>query len=188
MLLILCGKSGSGKDTVLKKFVKHGFIPLVSHTTRPKRENEVDGKDYHFVSYYDFMKSFDNFIEVRKYNRPQGESWFYGLKKQELNKYANYITISDIWGAKQLTKYFGKDNCFVVYLDVDDETRKKRVEKRDSFDENEWDTRLRCDSDDFTEEKMKDIINYSVKNNSTISDCVLMIILEILHRVQIGVD
>ncbi|XP_065834639.1 guanylate kinase-like isoform X2 [Oscarella lobularis] len=51
--LVVAGPSGSGKSTLLKKLFEEfpgalGFS--VSHTTRKPRPNEVDGKDYHFVS------------------------------------------------------------------------------------------------------------------------------------------
>ena len=54
----IIGKAGSGKDYILKKVLKniddHG---IVSCTTRPPREGEVEGKDYHFVSSAYFLKS-----------------------------------------------------------------------------------------------------------------------------------
>ena len=51
MLLILAGKSASGKDTLLNELIKNqNFNPLVSTTTRPMREGENEGKEYFFVS------------------------------------------------------------------------------------------------------------------------------------------
>jgi guanylate kinase len=58
LLLILSSPSGAGKTTLtrmlLEKFPELRFS--VSHTTRPPRTNEVDGKDYHFVSREQFEK------------------------------------------------------------------------------------------------------------------------------------
>ena len=52
-ILALFGKSGAGKDTVQKYIVKKIpslFNGIVSCTTRPQREFEYNGKDYHFIS------------------------------------------------------------------------------------------------------------------------------------------
>ena len=52
LLLILSSPSGAGKTT-LTRMLQERFPELrfsVSHTTRPPRANEVDGRDYHFVS------------------------------------------------------------------------------------------------------------------------------------------
>jgi guanylate kinase len=52
LLIVLSGPSGVGKDTVLQRMKERGlpFHFVVTATTRPKRENEVNGKDYFFVS------------------------------------------------------------------------------------------------------------------------------------------
>lgn len=49
-MIILCGKSGSGKDTVGKELVDMGYKRVVTYTTRPMRPGELDGHQYHFVS------------------------------------------------------------------------------------------------------------------------------------------
>ena len=52
-LVILCSPSGSGKTTLARRLIEDPDVPgihfSVSHTTRPPREGEVDGRDYHFV-------------------------------------------------------------------------------------------------------------------------------------------
>jgi guanylate kinase len=51
--LVLCGPSGAGKSTLLKRRMadcRESFGFSVSHTTRPAREGELDGKAYHFVT------------------------------------------------------------------------------------------------------------------------------------------
>jgi guanylate kinase len=51
LLIALCSPSGAGKTTLTKTLLQHlGDLRFsVSHTTRPPRSNEADGKDYHFV-------------------------------------------------------------------------------------------------------------------------------------------
>ena len=48
--IILVGKGGSGKDHARKILEDSGFRYCVSHTTRPPRDGEIQGKDYHFIS------------------------------------------------------------------------------------------------------------------------------------------
>jgi len=67
LLLILSSPSGAGKTTLTRK-LREKFPALrfsVSHTTRKPRANEVDGKDYHFVSRQEFddLVAKDAFVE-----------------------------------------------------------------------------------------------------------------------------
>ena len=50
MLLVICGKMCSGKDTIVKRLINKGFKKVVTYTTRPKRRGETDGVDYHYIS------------------------------------------------------------------------------------------------------------------------------------------
>ena len=50
-LIILIGCSASGKDTVMNRLVKEFDVkPLVSYTTRPIRDCEQEGREYHFIT------------------------------------------------------------------------------------------------------------------------------------------
>ncbi|MDI6768128.1 MAG: guanylate kinase [Anaerolineales bacterium] len=58
LLIVLSGPSGAGKDTVLQRMKERNmpFHFVITATTRPKRENEVHGKDYFFVSKDEFAR------------------------------------------------------------------------------------------------------------------------------------
>ena len=58
VLFVFSGPSGVGKDTVLELFLRENLttVKSISATTRPMREGEVDGRDYHFLSRDDFLK------------------------------------------------------------------------------------------------------------------------------------
>lgn len=59
LLVVISGPSGVGKGTVRKALFnmpKHNLVYSVSMTTRDKREGEVDGVDYYFVSKEEFQK------------------------------------------------------------------------------------------------------------------------------------
>jgi len=80
MMFVLSSPSGAGKTTLTKKLVENNpdFAISISHTTRKPRPNEIDGKDYHFITnkefddlikknhFYEFAKIFDNFYGTHK--------------------------------------------------------------------------------------------------------------------------
>ncbi len=61
-LYIVSAPSGTGKTTILKKLMTElpALTFSVSHTTRPPRENENDGRDYHFVKKTEFGRMREN--------------------------------------------------------------------------------------------------------------------------------
>ena len=58
-IVVLCGKSSSGKDTLASYFKTQGYKFIISHTTRPMRENESEENPYYFISDKDFKESFN---------------------------------------------------------------------------------------------------------------------------------
>jgi guanylate kinase len=67
LLIVISGPSGAGKDTVMQRMKERGlkFHFVTTATTRPRRPNEVDGKDYLFISAERFAKMIeaDEFME-----------------------------------------------------------------------------------------------------------------------------
>lgn len=170
-ILILCGKSASGKDYIEKKLVtEHNFKPIVSWTSRPKRENETEGVEYHFCTKKEFehMIKKDMFIEHRTYNtlvNGIADIWYYGLLKEELEN-KNYVVILDLKGARDFVKYYGNENCRVVYINSDKEVRTKRAMNRGSFDKTEWERRLKADEEDFSTENIANSVVEMIMDNN----------------------
>ena len=173
MNIILTGKSGSGKDRIIRELVeKYYYTPIISHTTRPKREGEKEGREYYFISKKKFLeyKEADYFIEYRSYNtlvNGVSDTWYYGVMKNptyafEVKKYA---VILDLEGAKNFIKYAGRKNCKVIYVDCDDKIREERAKARGSFDQTEWNRRLEDDNKKFNEKNLNKIIDFKVSNN-----------------------
>lgn len=85
-IVALMGKAGTGKDTILK-IITHSypdkFNEIVSCTTRPPREGEVDGVNYHFLTVPQFTEKILNgdMLEATEFN-----GWHYGTLKSSLLK------------------------------------------------------------------------------------------------------
>jgi len=123
-MLVLIGKSASGKTEAALALVKaYNFSKFITCTTRPKRQNEVDGLDYHFFTEAEFLAKIanDEFIEYQIYN-----GYYYGSLKSEIAN--NKVVILE---PKGFFAYKEKGiSLYSVYLDIDEETRKERILKR----------------------------------------------------------
>jgi guanylate kinase len=109
-ILAFFGESASGKDTCQKWVVNN--LPttkgIVSWTTRPPRDNEIDGIDYHFVDILDFTKKVLNgeMLEATDFR-----NWFYGTPINELQEGIINVGVFNINGIECLLQ----DNRLEVY-------------------------------------------------------------------------
>ena len=109
-LIIISGTTCAGKGTVIKRLLaNHNDIVLsTSYTSRPKRESEIDGVDYYFVSKEEFERKIANgdFLE---YAQVQYGS-YYGTPKKEvlelLDSGKDVILEIDVQGAKQIKELY----------------------------------------------------------------------------------
>jgi len=132
MIYIITGPSGVGKNTIIEAMSTDlDFYFSVSHTTRPQRETEVDGKDYHFVTEEEFKSLVDEnlMIEYEQYG-----GFFYGTSKKEILKESNIILLDlEVNGA---TKLLSENDDFIgIFIDIDDNELVKRLKNR-GHDEN----------------------------------------------------
>lgn len=105
VVLVICAPSGAGKTTLIHR-LKTEFSHIgysISCTTRPPRKNEVDGKDYHFITENEFI--------TRRNNRDFAEwafvhGYFYGTPLEPvltmLNNGQDILFDIDVQGAAQL--------------------------------------------------------------------------------------
>jgi len=102
-LYVLLGPNGSGKTTLAHRLSDFGIPEIVSYTTRPIREGEVEGKDYYFID-RDTFKTI-NMMEVTEY-----EGNLYGAPSSmviEALKQGNCFVIADVNGANQFKQQLG---------------------------------------------------------------------------------
>ena len=130
MIIILVGESGSGKTSLANEFIKRNpsFERAVTYTTRPKRTNEIDGRDYHFITneeFYEMMRQ-NLFIETATYN-----DWHYGTSKISLSPLRNYVVVLSPSGMREFKKAYPDHSQYrTVYLYVDRRTRLIKILQR----------------------------------------------------------
>ncbi|MDE7476625.1 MAG: guanylate kinase [Lachnospiraceae bacterium] len=160
-MLLLCGKSCSGKDTIKKELIKIGMDSIVTYTTRPPRENEVDGIAYHFISKEEFLEKEHQgfFAETTSYNVATGETWYYGSALEDFKD--NKVIIVNPYGLRQIRKIKSL-NPIVFYLTSGEETIWNRLRQRGD-DSAEARRRLNTDDKDFA--GIENDIDFSFRND-----------------------
>lgn len=138
--VIFSAPSGAGKTTLVKHLMiqpELGLAFSVSATSRAKRANEVDGKDYHFVSADEFRERVeaDQFVEWEEVYTDQ----YYGTLKSEVERiWANgkhVIFDVDVLGGINLKKIFGDAALAVFVKPPSIDALEERLRNRGSEDE-----------------------------------------------------
>lgn len=166
-MVILIGKTASGKDSILNILTaKYGYTKLITYTTRPMRANEKQDITYHFTSDEDFQNKIEEnfFAEWKSYDTEFG-IWYYGTALEDLeNADDKTVIILTPDGYRDiLNKLSQKPKSIYVY--ANNSTIKERLLKRgDNKDEAQ--RRLEHDNTDFKGiENEVDKIFYNNKDN-----------------------
>ena len=117
-MIIFSSPSGAGKTTLVKKISKNkNFSVSVSHTTRTPRQNEINGKDYYFISKNNFKKLIKKgeFLEHAKvFNNYYGSSKDLVIKKLEQGK--NIVFDIDWQGTRQIRNKNLKYKLLTIFI------------------------------------------------------------------------
>ena len=134
--IVFSAPSGSGKTTIVQSLLLR--IPTlsfsISATSRKKRENEVDGKDYYFMSEYEFRKKIDNgeFVEWEEVY----DGSYYGTLQTEVDRIWSkgkaVVFDVDVKGGLKLKKHFGQDSLAIFIRVQDTDTLKDRLRNRNT--------------------------------------------------------
>ena len=135
-IFYLMGKSSSGKDTIYRRIMQNKgqlLKKIVPYTTRPIREGERDGVQYHFTDMDGFKRLLDEgrVIEHRTYDTYYGE-WKYFTVSDEINlEKDNYLIIGTPESYNATKKYFSNKAVLPILIVVDDGERLMRALKRE---------------------------------------------------------
>ena len=186
-IFYLMGKSASGKDTIYKK-VKE-LMPelktIVIYTTRPIREGEQNGREYHFVD-DDKLKELQEagkVIELREYNTVHGIWKYFTADDGQFDGDDNYLAIGTLESYVQLRDYFGQERLVPIYVEVEDGLRLERALARERMQATpkyeEMCRRFLADAADFSVENLKEAGITRKFTNMDVDKCVQGIILDI---------
>ncbi len=132
LLVVVSGPSGVGKDAALRRMqvLRYPFHFLVTNTTRPKRQDEVEGVDYHFVTEDQFlqMERGGEFLE-----RAEVYGYHYGNSRSEvraaLARGQDVIMRIDVQGAATIKRQV-PEAVFIFMLPPSFEKLEERLRKR----------------------------------------------------------
>ena len=169
LLVVISGPSGVGKGTVRKalfEMPKHNLTYSISMTTRKKREGEVDGKDYYFVSKEEFEKKIEEnkFLEYAEF-----VGNYYGTPLDKVNEQldlGNEVVLEiEVEGALQVKKKV--PDCVMIFIvPPGKEALYQRLRKRGTESEDVIQQRIEKANREFKLAKYYDyiVVNDEVSN------------------------
>ena len=183
IVVVLSSPSGAGKTTLVKKIAQeNNFKISISYTTRKPRTNEVNGKDYFFISEEDFKNLIKNkeFLEYAKVF----ENYYGSLKNkvlENLNKGENVIFDIDWQGTEQIKERKLNYKLITFFILPPSKTELfKRLKNRDMKDKNIVEERMNQFNEDINQWK-----NYNfVVINDDIERCCKEIIGFIYKKIE----
>lgn len=179
VLVLFSGPSGVGKDTVLEIVLAKdtSLQKSISLTTRGIRENEIDGKDYYFISVPEFEKMIDN-NEVLEFAR-YGQN-LYGTPKAPVDKWLSegktVILKIEVQGASNIKKLY-PESVGIFIMPPSMEVLEQRLRSRGTENETDIQKRLEIAQNEIGHSKDYDylVVNDDLEKASEN-------VLEILHK------
>ena len=170
-IFYVMGKSASGKDTIYKELRER--IPelktVVLYTTRPIRDGETEGVEYHFTTAErlgDFRRE-KRLIEERTYQTVYGPWSYFTVDDGQicLDRKDSYLMIGTLESYEKMRGYFGENGLVPVYIEVDDGVRLERALQREKGQKEPKYKEL-CRRFLAAEEDFKEVINIWDRNDS----------------------
>ena len=163
-LIVLMGKSASGKDTIYRLLQADKSLDLqqlVPYTTRPMRVGEKNGEAYYFVSEEEFnsLLGEGRVIEHRSYHTIHGLWRYFTVEDEQLDlERHSYLLIGTLEAYVSIVKHFGPDKVVPILVTLDDGVRLERALTRERQQEHpkyeEMCRRFLADSADYAQEKV----------------------------------
>ncbi|MCW3125010.1 MAG: guanylate kinase [Bacteroidetes bacterium] len=135
-IIVITAPSGAGKSTMVKKLMQQriDLAFSISLTTRDKREGEIHGKHYYFVTHNEFKDRVGKGELVEHEEVYPGQ--FYGTLKSEIERIWSERKIAlfdmDVKGAETIKKAYGNDALVIFIAPPDKETLVRRLTNRNT--------------------------------------------------------
>lgn len=165
LLVVISSPSGGGKTTIIRKVLASGhgdYQYSISTTTRQRRANEVEGKDYFFLSETEFeeKKLKGEFVEWAKVHGN-----YYATPKRQLEQWLEQGKIVlldlDVEGGVAIKERFGESALLIFVRPPSFESLKQRLQKRKTESEEEINRRLQRYP---SETKKAELYDYQIVN------------------------
>jgi guanylate kinase len=171
--IIVSAPSGAGKTTIVKNLLSvfPGLEFSVSACSRVKRETEINGKDYYFITADQFREKIanDEFIEWQEVYPGS----YYGTLKSEIEKIWSQgktpIFDVDVLGGINLKRYFGDDSLAIFIQPPSLQELENRLRHRGTESEENLQTRLNRGKEEMTFANKFDhiLVNDKISSAST---------------------
>ena len=191
-IFFILGKSSSGKDTIFQKIKENnelGLKTVVGYTTRPMRENEVDGEEYFFVDRdrLEELKNDDKVIESRDYNTVHGIWSYFTVDDGQIDlDQDDYLYIGTLESYEQVRNFYGEDKVIPIYIEVEQGERLRRAVLREIEQSEpkyeELCRRFLADEQDFREEEINRLGIKKKYMNEDLDTCVDEIVKDIVAK------
>jgi guanylate kinase len=192
-IIVLCGPSGAGKGIILEALLKRYSSQLsfsVSATTRPIKDGEVPGKNYHYLSEKEFKEKIaaGEFLE---YEEVYPGRW-YGTLMSDVKKLwsSGYVALFDVdvKGAHRIKQEFG-ERAITIFIHPGEPAEKiirERLKKRGKESESDIEIRVNRVREEINHVKINDeFYDYTVYNENgslvkTIQDLDMIVYSEVI--------
>ena len=193
-LFLLMGKSATGKDSICEGLLRHfegRLRKIVPYTTRPIREGETDGVEYHFVTVDEMrtMQQEGRVLECRTYHTVVGDWHYFTADDGQIDASGSHtimIATPDVYFGLMKTKY--ADAIVPIYLETEDEERLMRSIWRERKQEQpnfaEVCRRYLADEKDFSPEVIERMNPRLRFLNWQFSSCIRMVSEAVEHEMK----
>lgn len=163
-IFCVMGKSSSGKDTLYQMLQQElHFSTIIPYTTRPIREGETEGVEYHFITderVAELQKA-GKIIELRAYDTVHGIWKYLTVDDAQVNVTSNhYLIIGTVESYQKLKAYYGEEHLVPIYIEVDNGIRLQRALDREKLQAEpkyaELCRRFLADESDFAKERLEE--------------------------------
>lgn len=163
-IFCVMGKSATGKDTIYQNLLETDALQLkriIPYTTRPIRDGEEAGREYHFCTEEDVQRldAEGRIVEMRAYNTVYGIWKYFTVNDGSIDlEHENYLLIGTLEAYVKVRDYFGADAVVPIYVEVEDGERLLRAISREKQQDTpkyeEMCRRFLADAKDFSEENL----------------------------------